>query len=109
MRSTLSAMAMATRTSDSSSMVRRRASPDLEIRVSSIHESPVHIHGFEYSSRLRSVPAHSDADEMRSGGGFKVDEGEGDVGAAGVVRLASQIVKIESLKEGTRSRSVHRR
>ncbi|KAK9104815.1 hypothetical protein Scep_021659 [Stephania cephalantha] len=96
---------MATRTSYSSSMVRRRASPDLEIRVSLIHKSPIRIHGFEYSSRvlvsITLCSTHSDADEMRSGGGFKVHEGEGDVGAAGVVRLASQIVKIESLKEGT--------
>ncbi|KAK9163226.1 hypothetical protein Syun_004128 [Stephania yunnanensis] len=73
-------MAMATKTSDLSSMVHRRASPDLEIRVSSIHESPIHIHGFEYSSRLRYVSTHSDMDEMRSSGSFKVDEGESDVG-----------------------------
>ncbi|KAK9114017.1 hypothetical protein Syun_020814 [Stephania yunnanensis] len=96
MRFTLSAMAMAMRTSYSSSMVRRNASPDLEIRVSSTHESPIRIHRFEYSSRLCS---------MRSGGGFKVDEGEGGVGAAGVILLASKIVKIESLKEHTRSLS----
>ncbi|KAK9107008.1 hypothetical protein Syun_023019 [Stephania yunnanensis] len=92
---------MTTKTSNSSLMVRRRASPDLEIKVSLIHESPIRIHGFEYSSRLCSVPTHSDMDEMQSSGGFKVDEGEGDVGTVGVVRLASQIVKIESLKEGT--------
>ncbi|KAK9096169.1 hypothetical protein Sjap_021666 [Stephania japonica] len=90
---------MVTKASDSSSIVRRRASPDLEIRVYLIHESPIRVHGFEYSSRLRSVPAHSDSNEMRSGGGFKVEEGEGGVGAAGVVRLASQIGRIKSLRE----------